>query len=47
MLQNASNKTKQSAIIRAIPVLLTALMFKADSAKFKTTLDCQQTNEQY
>lgn len=37
MLQNARNKTKQSAIIRAIPVLLllTTLMFKADLARFK------------
>jgi len=37
MLENAK-KTNQSAIISAIPVLLTALMFQADSAKFRNCI---------
>lgn len=39
MLQSAKNRTKQSAIIRTIPVLLAALMFQADFAKFKNYIE--------
>lgn len=39
MLQSAKNRTKQSAIICTIPVLLAALMFQADFAKFKNYIE--------